>query len=114
MHHLIAWSRLLRTCNAVVGNQFPCGHQTGQEPWPQLPADPGDWLCVRHEIACQAPVDVTGNLANSGMSNPVEIDLVKQPTHSTDLALEDLIGELGETNPRSANGPARIEDAREY
>ena len=46
------------------------------------------------------------------MSYPVEIDLVLQPTQSTDLALEDLLGELGGNQSRSASGQARIEDAR--
>ena len=46
------------------------------------------------------------------MSNSVEMDLVSQSTQSTDLALEDLLGELGGNQSRPANGQARIEDAR--
>ena len=48
------------------------------------------------------------------MSNLVEIDLVSQPTQSTDLALEDLMEELDENLPRTTNTQARIDDASQH
>ena len=46
------------------------------------------------------------------MSNPIEIDVVTQTTQATDLALEDLFGELDDDPTRTAEGRTRTENTR--
>ena len=46
------------------------------------------------------------------MSNPIEIDVVTQSTQATDLALENLLGELDDDPTRTAGGQTRTENAR--
>ena len=46
------------------------------------------------------------------MSNPIEIDVVTQTTQATDLALENLLGELDDDPTRTAEGRTRTEGMR--
>ena len=46
------------------------------------------------------------------MSNPIEIDVVTQPVQATDLALENLLGELDDDPTRTAEGRTRSENGR--
>ena len=46
------------------------------------------------------------------MSNRIEIDVVEQQTQATDLALENLLGELDDDATRTAEGRTRSEKAR--
>ena len=46
------------------------------------------------------------------MSNPIEIDVVTQSVQATDLALENLLGELDDDPTRTAEGQTRTENGR--